>query len=142
MYSIMHHFMNALFSFLSSFPFLTPYYHYSRLDGIVLSPQGRSFARGCQVNVEKQDGGEGRNKLSGRLGRGWDGREKGRGRGRVIFHFYELYLTSRVTYSFLLRREDCVEILYFLCTDRNLRLLLQNVQRCKHTKNLLHRNCF
>lgn len=52
------------------------------LDGIVLSPQGRSFARGCQVNVEKQDGGEGRNKTSGRLGRGWDGREKGRGRGR------------------------------------------------------------
>ena len=26
-----------------------------------------------------------------------------------------------------------MEILYFLCTDRNLRLLLQNVQRCKHT---------
>ena len=66
---------------------LTPCYHQSRLDGIVLSPQGRSFARGCQVNVEKQDGGEGRNKLSGRLGRGWDAREKGRGRGRVRFHF-------------------------------------------------------
>ncbi|XP_028400549.1 eukaryotic translation initiation factor 4E transporter-like isoform X2 [Dendronephthya gigantea] len=53
------------------------------LDGIVLSPQGRSFVRGCQVNV--QDGGDARNKLSGRLGRGWDAptREKGRGRGRM-----------------------------------------------------------
>lgn len=54
-----------------------------RLDGIVLSPQGRSFVRGCQVNV--QDGGDARNKLGGRLGRGWDvpARDKGRGRGRV-----------------------------------------------------------
>ena len=60
-----------------------------RFDSIVLSPQGRSFARGCQVNVEKQDGGEGRNKTSGRLGRGWDTREKGRGRGRVRVCFQQ-----------------------------------------------------
>ena len=91
---------------------LTPYYHYSRLDGIVLSPQGRSFARGCQVNVEKQDGGEGRNKLSGRLGRGWDGREKGRGRGRVIFHFYELYLTSSHIFFFTEKRRLCGNLVF------------------------------
>ena len=67
-----------------------------RLDGIILSPQGRSFARGCQVNVEKGEGGEGKNKISGRLGPRWDTREKGRGRGRVSFYFASLRLLLNV----------------------------------------------
>jgi hypothetical protein len=66
-----------------------------RLDGIVLSPQGRSFARGCQVNVDKGEGGEGRSKISGRLGRGWDAtpREKGHRRGRVSF-YYKVFIST------------------------------------------------
>lgn len=60
-------------------------FSYIRLDGIVLSPQGRSFARGCQVNAGKPDGGvDVKNKLSGRPARGWpEPREKGWGRARV-----------------------------------------------------------
>lgn len=63
--------------------------YFIRFDGVILSPQGRSFAAGCQVTTGKKDEHYGapkdtidaRKKTNSRTVRGWEAR--GRGRVRI-----------------------------------------------------------